>query len=84
MTVMTVEEAIAKIEEEKIFYHDGESDLCALCEAWEILKSAVLAQQTNNSAMVPYECVHGISINEDCAVCKEYMGVDRRVIVQHQ
>jgi len=53
-------------------------------EDWEILKAAVLAQQTNNSAMVPYECVHGISINEDCAVCKEYMGVDRRVIVQHQ
>ena len=53
MTVMTVEEAIAKIEEEKIFYHDGESNLCALCEAWQTLKTAVLAQQTNNKQSTP-------------------------------
>jgi len=71
MTVMTVEEAIAKIEEEKIFYHDGESDLCALCEAWQTLKSAVLAQQTNNKQSTPLCSCGKVATNFYCDECDD-------------
>ena len=43
-----------------------------------------LLKHTDNSAMVPCECIHGIAINKDCSVCKEFMGVGRRVVAQHQ
>ena len=69
MTVMTVEEAIAKIEEEKIFYHDGESDLCALCEAWQTLKTAVLAQRTNNKQSTPCHWCDGVHPMLNHAYC---------------
>jgi len=46
--------------------------------------AVVPAQQADNSAMVPYECIHGIAINQDCSVCREFMGANRRVVAQHQ
>jgi len=63
---------------------DGFVKRIAELEVENAALKAEVASLSHNSAMVPYECVHGIPINEDCAVCKEYMGVDRRVIVQHQ
>lgn len=53
-------------------------------ESWQTLKAAVLTQQAPDNAMMPCECIHGIAINKDCSVCKEFMGVGRRVVAQHQ
>jgi hypothetical protein len=50
MAKLTIQVAIDFIESERIFDH-GEKDDCKLCESWQTLKSAALAQQTTNSAM---------------------------------
>ena len=71
------------------YTHEGHThkpvdvDLCvAMVE--ELLAAQAQAAPATNSAMVPCECVHGIPINVDCSVCKEHMGVGRRVVAQHQ